>query len=343
MNISSEAHRPTQIAAAGGWQHGIRNAVRSISELLELLTLDPADLDWFQPRADEFPLRVPRGYVARMRRGDPRDPLLRQVLPTRPELGDQPGFSTDPLREASFASEGLLEKYSARVLLIATPVCPIHCRYCFRRHFPYDSQTLSRSDIGRLTANLERRTDVREIILSGGDPLSLSNSRLAELVTALGELHSITTLRIHTRYPIVLPERVDRGLAGVLERSRLKTVVVTHCNHANELDSTVVSAIERLRRRGATLLNQSVLLRGVNDDVDNLESLSYGLFDAGILPYYLHQLDRVTGTAHFEVSDSRAEALVGELRSRVAGYLVPRLVREIPGELSKKPLGEGHL
>ncbi|HEY5623395.1 MAG TPA: EF-P beta-lysylation protein EpmB [Gammaproteobacteria bacterium] len=343
MNIGSEAHRPTGFTAVGGWQHAVRNAVRSVSELLELLALDPADLDWFEPPGNDFPLRVPRGYIARMRRGDPHDPLLRQVLPTQAERGDEEGYSADPLREVTIARNGLLEKYPGRLLLVTTPVCPIHCRYCFRRHYPYDSQSLSRSALDELIADLERRTDVREIILSGGDPLSLSNSRLRELVVALGELGSVTTLRIHTRFPIVLPERVDRGLQCVLERSRLNTVIVTHCNHANELDSTVISAIERFRQCGATLLNQSVLLRGVNDNVTDLESLSYGLFEAGILPYYLHQLDRVAGAAHFEVSDARAEALVGGLRDRVAGYLVPRLVREIPGELSKKPLGESHL
>ena len=209
---------------------------------------------------------------------------------------------------------------------------------------PVDTvQANTRAAIDDTVERLRVRSDSREVILSGGDPLSLSNTRLDELVSALSEVDSLTTLRIHSRFPIVLPERIDAGLLRLLRQCRLKVVVVTHCNHANEIDDSVVAALARLRDAGATLLNQAVLLRGVNANTRSLEALSYRLFEAGVLPYYLHQLDRVSGTAHYEIDDARASSLITRLRNRVPGYLVPRLVREIPGELSKTPLAESHL
>ena len=308
-----------------------------------MLDLDSTDVDWIEPVRSEFPLRVPRSYIARMRNKDPKDPLLRQVLPVQAELIEAPGYSLDPLKEVPLSEGGMLEKYAARVLLITTGACPLHCRYCFRRHYPYDSDGLTRSGVEKLAERLRAHPDSREVILSGGDPLSLSNARLGELVSTLSGVDTLTTLRIHSRFPIVLPERVDAGLLSLLRQSRLKVVVVTHSNHANEIDESVVAALSGLRDSGATLLNQSVLLRTVNADADSLEALSYRLFGAGVLPYYLHQLDRVRGTAHFEIDDAQASSLITELRNRVPGYLVPRLVREIPGELSKTPLAESHL
>ncbi|MGI9257546.1 MAG: EF-P beta-lysylation protein EpmB [Gammaproteobacteria bacterium] len=343
MSRAVPATLATSIAPGESWQRALRDAVNSVEELLSIIDVDPTDVDWMQPTRDEFPLRVPRSYIARMRRKDPGDPLLRQVIPVAAELKESPGFSLDPLREVPLSEGGILEKYATRVLLITTGACPLHCRYCFRRHFPYQSNGLSRAAIEETAERLRAQPDSREVILSGGDPLSLSNARLDELVSALSGVESLTTLRIHSRFPIVLPERIDAGLLGLLRKSRLQVVVVTHSNHANEIDESVVAALSGLRESGATLLNQSVLLRGVNADAESLEALSYRLFEAGVLPYYLHQLDRVRGTAHFEIDDANASSLIAELRRRVPGYLVPRLVREIPGELSKTPLAESHL
>lgn len=320
------------------WQHSLRDAVRDVHELLEILQLDPLDANWVQPGADEFPILVPRKFISRMRKGDPNDPLLRQVLPARDELEEHLGFTKDPLQEISLAKAGFIEKYPSRALIITTSACPVHCRYCFRRHFPYETQLASRNHWAGALAALKSSTAIREVILSGGDPLSLSNRRLRELVAELETIASVTTVRIHSRFPIVLPERVDRGLLALLEQTRLKTVLVVHCNHANEIDEAVRSALQQVSATGTLLLNQSVLLRGVNDDVGCLESLSYRLFDSGVLPYYLHQLDRVAGAAHFQVEDSKALKLIADLRKRVPGYLVPKLVQEVPGELSKIPL-----
>lgn len=320
------------------WQHSLRDAVRDVHELLEILQLDPLDANWVQPGADEFPILVPRKFISRMRKGDPNDPLLRQVLPARDELEEHLGFTKDPLQEISLAKAGFIEKYPSRALIITTSACPVHCRYCFRRHFPYETQLASRNHWAGALAALKSSTAIREVILSGGDPLSLSNRRLRELVAELETIASVTTVRIHSRFPIVLPERVDRGLLALLEQTRLKTVLVVHSNHANEIDEAVRSALQQVSATGTLLLNQSVLLRGVNDDVGCLESLSYRLFDSGVLPYYLHQLDRVAGAAHFQVEDSKALKLIADLRKRVPGYLVPKLVQEVPGELSKIPL-----
>lgn len=329
---------PPEILDSPHWQHSLRDAVRDVHELLEILQLDPLDANWVQPGADEFPILVPRKFISRMRKGDPNDPLLRQVLPARDELEEHLGFTKDPLQEISLAKAGFIEKYPSRALIITTSACPVHCRYCFRRHFPYETQLASRNHWAGALAALKSSTAIREVILSGGDPLSLSNRRLRELVAELETIASVTTVRIHSRFPIVLPERVDRGLLALLEQTRLKTVLVVHCNHANEIDEAVRSALQQVSATGTLLLNQSVLLRGVNDDVGCLESLSYRLFDSGVLPYYLHQLDRVAGAAHFQVEDSKALKLIADLRKRVPGYLVPKLVQEVPGELSKIPL-----
>lgn len=281
-----------------------------------------------------FPLLAPRGFVARMRKRDPHDPLLLQVLPRAAEAHTITGFGPDPVGEQERAAGGLIEKYPGRVLLIASGACPIHCRYCFRRDFPYSEQLAARGGWDEAIARVRERPDVREVILSGGDPLSLSNRRLGELVTKL-EATAIDTLRIHTRFPIVVPERVDDGLLRILGATRLSTVIVVHCNHANELDADVERALRELKTRVGALLNQSVLLRHVNDHADTLADLSTRLFACGALPYYLHLLDPIAGAAHFDVDETTGRALVAELRARLPGYLVPRLARETPGELSK--------
>jgi EF-P beta-lysylation protein EpmB len=282
---------------------------------------------------------VPRGFVARMRRGDADDPLLLQVLPRAAELRDVPGFTRDAVGDLDArAGRGVLHKYRGRALLVATGSCAVHCRYCFRRHFPYGDETAAANRWHDAIAALGADPSIEEAILSGGDPLSLSTPKLAELTDALAAIPHLKRLRIHTRLPVVLPERIDDDLLRWLAALPFGRVVVIHANHANELDASVAHACAKLAAAGATLLNQSVLLRGINDDAGVLAALSERLFECGVLPYYLHQLDRVAGTAHFEVDDARARALAEALAARLPGYLVPRLVREVAGAASKTPV-----
>ena len=285
------------------------------------------------------PLRVPRGFVARMRRGDPHDPLLRQVLPLAEECLTAPGFAADPVGDdAAMTVPGVLHKYRGRVLLTATGACAVHCRYCFRRHFPYADANPAADRWQAALGYIAGDASISEVILSGGDPLTLSDRRLGELTDALATIPHVQRLRIHTRLPIVLPERVDDGLLAWLGNLRLPGVVVVHVNHANELDAAVKAALARLKDAGVQLLNQSVLLRGVNDSGDALAALSEALFACGVLPYYLHLLDKVQGAAHFDVPESIAQTIATDMRGRLPGYLVPRLVRELSGAPAKIPI-----
>ncbi|WP_424682979.1 EF-P beta-lysylation protein EpmB [Frateuria sp. YIM B11624] len=323
---------------APDWRELWRDAITDTGELLDAVGL--AHLGDHLPPGDAgFALRVPRGFVARMQPGDPRDPLLLQVLPQLAELDQVPGFSADAVGDlAAREARGVLHKYHGRALLIASGSCAVNCRYCFRRHFPYGEEIAAAGQWRQALAHLQADPSISELILSGGDPLALATSKLEELGRGLAELPHVTRLRIHTRLPVVLPERVDAPFLAWLEALPLQKVVVLHANHANEFDAGVDAACARLRQAGAILLNQSVLLRGINDQVEALSALSERLFAAGVLPYYLHQLDRVQGAAHFEVDDARALALVEEVRQRLPGYLVPRLVREVAGDASKRPL-----
>ena len=319
------------------WRRHIAEAVREPAELYRLLDLDPATLPAAEAAAHDFPLWVPHPLIRRMERGNPDDPLLRQVLPLGEELEARPGFVADPVGDlAARESPRLLRKYHGRALLITTPACALHCRFCFRRHYPYQESMEERLE--ESLALIAGEEEVEEVILSGGDPLTLSDRRLAELAAGIEALPSVSRLRIHTRLPVIIPERVDERLLGWLGEGRLQKVMVLHVDHPNELDEAASKALRRLRGAGVTLLNQSVLLRGVNDQAETLAELSERLFAVGALPYYLHQLDRAYGTAHFEVSDDSARTLIDQLRSRLPGYLVPRLVREIAGEASKTPL-----
>ncbi|GFZ96022.1 EF-P beta-lysylation protein EpmB [Dyella caseinilytica] len=320
------------------WRQLWREAVTDSRELLDLLAL--GHLAGRLPADDAgFALRVPRGFVARMRPGDARDPLLLQALPQLAELEQTPGFVTDAVGDlASREAQGVLHKYQGRALLIASGSCAINCRYCFRRHFPYGDEMAAANQWQEALEHVSHDKSINELILSGGDPLSLATSKLEELSRGLAGLRHITRLRIHTRLPVVLPERIDAPFLEWLHALPLQKVVVLHANHANEFDSTVDAACAGLREAGATLLNQSVLLRGINDNADALVALSERLFAAGVLPYYLHQLDRVQGAAHFEVTDEQAQALVETIRTRLPGYLVPKLVREVEGDPSKRPM-----
>jgi len=328
------AHLATQ-----DWKRLWRDAVRDPRELLALLGLESLGSRVSDAAADQFPLRVPRGFVARMRHGDATDPLLRQVLPLDDEDRLVPGFGLDAVGDvAARTATGVLQKYRGRALLVATGSCAIHCRYCFRRHFPYGEDSATRDGWRDALERISLDDSIDEVILSGGDPLSLATSKLTELTDALAAIPHVRRLRLHSRLPVVLPERIDAELLRWLGALPWPLAVVIHANHANEFDAGVDTALARLRGIGATLLNQAVLLRGVNDSVDALAGLSERAYAASVLPYYLHQLDRVAGTAHFEVDDDVALALHAALSARLPGYLVPRLVREVPGDTGKRPL-----
>jgi EF-P beta-lysylation protein EpmB len=321
------------------WQTLLAQAITDPQQLLRELDLPLQLLPAARQASAGFRLRVPHGFVRRMRRGDPDDPLLRQVLPVGEELRVDGGYSLDPLHEQqSMPAPGVLHKYHGRVLLTLTGACAVHCRYCFRRHYPYSEANAARENAQAAIDYLQQHPDVEEIILSGGDPLSLSDNRLRTLVEGLGTIPNLKRLRIHSRLPVMLPERVDRLLLNWISTPRFGVVLVIHCNHANEIDTPVHEAMDKLRAAGVTLLNQSVLLRGVNDRLDTLLELSERLFEAGVLPYYLHQLDPVQGASHFAVTERTGRQLVEAMRQRLPGYLVPRLVREDPGRPSKTPL-----
>ncbi len=325
------------VPPAADWQSQLRDCVRSGRELLGLLGLDGREVALSDRAALDFPLKVPLAYVRRMRLRDPADPLLLQVLARDLELLEVAGYGPDPVGETGGANPvpGIIRKYSGRALVIASGGCAIHCRYCFRRHFPYADNQNSRREWRQALTYVGADPTISEVILSGGDPLVLGDGQLSELVDLIAAVPHVRRLRIHTRLPVVIPDRVTGSLVAAICRARLQTVLVIHSNHANEIDGAVASALAILKRAGITLLNQSVLLAGINDSTSALAALSERLFEAGVLPYYLHLLDRVRGAAHFEVDEHRARALAGELAASLPGYLVPRLAREAAGAGSK--------
>lgn len=328
----------THAARQDHWQTVYREAITDPAVLLQELNLPGALLPAARRAATLFPLRVPRGFVARMEPGNPDDPLLRQVLPLADEHRSVAGFRTDPVGDiAAMPVPGVLHKYHGRVLLIMTGACAINCRYCFRRHFPYAEAQLSQRQWQQALDYLHNAGDVSEVILSGGDPLLLPDAKLRARLRDLEQVPHLTRLRIHSRLPVVLPERMTPELTDMLHASRLQSVLVLHANHARELDAEVARAVAGMRDRGLTLLNQAVLLRGVNDTAEALIALSERLFRIGILPYYLHLLDPVTGAAHFEVETAAAGDLLRTVRARLPGYLVPTLVREEAGAPGKTP------
>lgn len=321
------------------WQQQLSHVVNTVDELWDILELPQDALPGARQAAQQFPLRIPRAFVAKMRKRDLHDPLLRQVLPLGEELTPVPGFINDPLAERnSNPHQGLLHKYKSRVLVIAGSACAVHCRYCFRRHFPYQDNQLSQPQFDALLTYLQEHTEVNEVILSGGDPLVTSNARLQRWVDALETLPHIKRLRLHTRTPVVIPERIDNGLLHLLRNTRLRTVIVVHCNHANEIDAAFTEAMTHLKHADVTLLNQAVLLKGVNDSVDSQVELSEALFDAGVLPYYLHLLDHVAGAHGFLIDDDTAFALYRGMAANLPGFLLPRLTREVPGAPAKQVL-----
>ena len=322
------------------WQSELRDGITSAPELLQFLGLSAEEVGFSEEACADFPLKVPRVFAARMRKGDPRDPLLLQVMANGQELLAAPGYGPDPVGESGAANPvpGVIHKYHGRALLISTGACAVHCRYCFRRHFPYDGQRNSRREWREALGYIEANSAISEVILSGGDPLVLTDRHLRDLVSQVAAIPHVQRLRIHSRLPVVIPARVTNGLLDGILHDRLQTVMVIHSNHSNEIDAEVQNALAALRGQGITLLNQAVLLAGINDDIDTLVALSERLFRAGVLPYYLHLLDRVRGAAHFDVPECRARQLLSDLSARLPGYLVPKLVREVAGAAAKTVL-----
>lgn len=314
------------------WQDALSQAITDIHTLYAQLGITAQLTREVIDACRDFPLRVPQTFLNRMTPGDPNDPLLLQVLPRGAERLQMPGYSLDPLKERDANPvPGVLHKYAGRVLLTAAGACAVNCRYCFRRHFAYRENVFSSEAL----AYVQSDTTLNEVILSGGDPLMLKDTRLMQLVQQLESIAHIETLRIHTRFPIVVPSRITQALCDMLERSRLSVVMVLHVNHANEIDGSVAQAMSALRRASVTLLNQCVLLKGVNDSVDALSALSRRLWSVGILPYYCHLLDPVQGVGHFDVPEETAKVLFQSLVKRLPGYLVPKLTREVAGAESK--------
>lgn len=325
-------------SALSDWRLAMAQAVREPAELLAMLGLDnDRELLAAAGRAAAlFPLRVPRAYIARMRPGDRNDPLLRQVLPVDAEFFNPAGFTSDPVGDLpAMVSPGLLHKYHGRALLVSTGACAIHCRYCFRREFPYTDANPKKDNWADALQYLEKDTSIEELILSGGDPLTLGNKVLADLLERLTSIPHLRRLRIHSRLAIVLPERIDMELAALLAGSRLQIIHVTHANHAQEIDGTVRAAISRLRGGNTLIFNQAVLLKEINDTADTQIALAEALIDAGIVPYYLHMPDAVKGARHFDIDEFQALTLYAEMQQRLPGYMLPRLVREIPGAPAK--------
>jgi EF-P beta-lysylation protein EpmB len=314
----------------------MKTAVRDPVELCRLVGLPERFEEPARRAARLFAVFAPRAYLAKVRRGDPGDPLLRQVLPLDEELSPREGFTPDPVGDlAALREPGLLQKYSGRALLVTTGVCAVHCRYCFRRHFAYDEAPRGLSAWEPALARMERDESLREVLLSGGDPLTLADEHLAALARRIAQIPHVRRLRIHSRLPIVIPERVTDALLTWLRGTRLVPMVVVHANHPRELDRAVAAALGRLVDSGVPVLNQSVLLRGVNDSAEVLAELCERLVDLRVAPYYLHQLDRVSGAAHFEVAPAVGVRIVEQLRARLPGYAVPRYVREVPGAAGK--------
>ena len=339
MDIVASTGRSVLTSApnsAGSWQQILKEAVRDPAELCRLLQLDSKYLDGSRQANDGFEVFVPRGYLAKMKPGDPRDPLLRQVLPLEDELQAQPGFADDPVGDQlAEVTPGLLRKYRSRVLMVATGACAVHCRYCFRRHFPYSQAPRSIQAWHPAFQQIEADPSIEEVLLSGGDPLTLVDDLLSELAERISRVPHVQRLRIHSRLPIVIPERVTDAFLSWFTGTRLTPIMVIHANHPAELDEPVARSLGMLSDAGIPVLNQAVLLRGVNDDLKTLTELSLRLVDLRIMPYYLHQLDRVTGAAHFEVPVEHGIRLVKDLRQRLPGYAVPRFVQERAGAQQK--------
>ncbi|GLT17912.1 EF-P beta-lysylation protein EpmB [Vibrio zhanjiangensis] len=320
------------------WIKQLANGISDPEKLLMILDIDPSPWQGGFAARKLFAQRVPQSFVDRMEKGNPFDPLLRQVLPLEQEFEVHAGYSNDPLKEQDNTVPGLLHKYRNRVLMIVKGGCAINCRYCFRRHFPYEENKGGKSVWQQSLTYIREHTELNEVILSGGDPLMAKDAELHWLIDAIADIPHIKRLRIHTRLPVVIPDRITLTLRELLSSTRLQIILVTHINHPNEINQDLINALSHLHAAGVTLLNQGVMLKGVNDNIDTQVSLSEALFDAGVMPYYMHVLDKVQGAAHFYISDDKAKAIMSGVIESVSGYLVPKLTREIAGRASKTPL-----
>ncbi|MDA0120430.1 EF-P beta-lysylation protein EpmB [Vibrio sp. T11.5] len=320
------------------WLKQLANGISDPEKLLLQLEIDPSPWQGGFEARKLFAQRVPQSFVDRMEKGNPLDPLLRQVLPLSEEFDVHSGYSNDPLEEQDNQIPGLLHKYRNRALMIVKGGCAINCRYCFRRHFPYSENKGSKSVWAKSLDYIRQHPELNEIILSGGDPLMAKDEELRWLIDQIADIQHIKRLRIHSRLPVVIPDRITTSLAELFMTTRLQVIMVTHINHSNEINQQLINALSTLKHSGVTLLNQGVMLKGVNDSVEAQVALSEALFDAGVLPYYMHVLDKVQGAAHFFVSDQQAKQIMAGVIERVSGYLVPKLTREIGGRSSKTPL-----
>jgi len=317
------------------WQQDLADGFSNIEEICNYLNISHVAKE-FTTTASTFPLRVPREFVDRMEKGNLNDPLLKQILPLKDEYITAPGFINDPVGDMDSMTEtGVIHKYYGRVLLITTGSCAINCRYCFRRNFPYNDAQLSTKKNSIAINYIKKQQDISEVILSGGDPLLLNDQKIIELIQQIDSIPHIKRIRIHSRIPIVLPSRITTEFCNKLSLIKKDLVLVVHSNHSNELNTQVKLACKKLKNANITLLNQAVLLKGINDNVDQLCALHEKLFSFNILPYYLHLLDKAAGTAHFEVSQDIAISLINQLKKVLPGYLVPKLVREQAGASNK--------
>jgi len=336
--ISRVSNATTENSYMNSWQKSLKAAFRDPIELLKYLKLPVELIDTSVINTIAFPMLVPLSFAQRMEIGNAHDPLLLQILPLLNELEKNSNYSKDPVGDIdSMVVPGLLHKYHGRVLLTLTSACAVHCRYCFRRHFPYSDAAITSTNWNQIVDYIRSDNSINEVILSGGDPLSLSDRRLQDTVKIIESITHVKTLRIHSRLPIVLPERVSTELLNILETTSLKIVLVIHCNHPNEINLDVEQALSKLTNVGIQLLNQSVLLRNVNDNAETLIQLSKKLFDCQVLPYYLHLLDKVAGAQHFDIPREKSKQLYNELQNNLPGYLVPKLVQEVSGMPSKTP------
>jgi len=320
------------------WQKDLRQVVTDPKKLLSLLDIEASEyLQHFKAK-QLFPVRVPLPFIKRIKKNDFNDPLLKQVMPLSNEFVESKGFTTDPLEEHDTVAEGLLHKYSNRVLMIVRAGCAVNCRYCFRRHFPYQDNSPNKQRWQQALNYIAEHKKITEVIFSGGDPLMANDDYLAWLVEQIAMIPHVTRLRIHTRLPVVIPNRITKSLVDLLSRTRLKSTMVLHINHGNEIDDDFANALEPLHAARIPLFNQSVLLDGINDNSDTLVTLSEKMFDVGIVPYYLHLFDPVQGAAHFDVSEDKAVKIVNEMLAKLPGFLMPKLVREIAGQANKTPI-----
>ena len=320
------------------WQKDLREVITEPEKLLKMLNIAPEDYKQHFKARKLFPVRVPKPFINRMKKGDVNDPLLKQVMPLKEEFVVTEGFSQDPLQEHASAIEGLLHKYKSRVLMIVKPGCAINCRYCFRRHFPYQENSPNKQRWQQALTYIGEHKEISEVIFSGGDPLMASDEHLTWLVEQIEAIPHIKRLRFHTRLPVVIPNRITTAFTSLLKNSRLKTTIVLHINHSNEIDADFAKALEPLRKACIPLFNQSVLLNGINDNADALITLSENMFDIGIVPYYLHLFDQVQGAAHFDVCEEKAINIAKDMLAALPGFLMPTLVREIAGEPNKTPI-----